>query len=239
MSTFVLVHGAWHGEWCWDRVIPLLQDAGHRVLTFDLPGHGKDKTPLSKVTLKDYTDRLCSILDNESEQVILVGHSMGGIVITQTAEYRPEKIQLLVYVCAFLPTNGQTLFQILEDDRKESPPAAIISEDKTYLKLNDHLIKDVFYGECSESDFFEANGKIGLQPLLPFVTPIHITEDNFEKVPRVYIETIKDHAISIMCQREMYTRTPCRQIITLDTDHSPFFSQPEVLSSHLKSLVSE
>ncbi|WP_232698242.1 alpha/beta fold hydrolase [Brevibacillus daliensis] len=239
MSTFVLVHGAWHGEWCWDKIVPLLQDAGHRVLTFDLPGHGKDKTPPSEVTLKNYTDHLCSILDNESERVILVGHSMGGIVITQTAEYRPEKIQLLVYLCAFLPENEQTLLQILENDKKESPPAVVLSEDKTNLELKDDLIKDAFYGECSESDIFEAKGKLCVQPLLPFITPVRITEDHFEKVPRVYIETLKDNAISVICQREMYTKTPCRQIITLDTDHSPFFSQPEVLSSHLKNLVSE
>ncbi|MFD6442146.1 alpha/beta fold hydrolase [Peribacillus sp. NPDC060186] len=64
MSAYVLVHGAWHGGWCWDRIIPLLQDAGNRVLTLDLPGHGKDKTAPSKVTLKDYTDRLCRIISH-------------------------------------------------------------------------------------------------------------------------------------------------------------------------------
>jgi pimeloyl-ACP methyl ester carboxylesterase len=238
MSTFVLVHGAWHGEWCWDKMIPLLQDAGHRVLTLDLPGHGMNKTATSKVALQDYTDCLCSILDNESEQVILVGHSMGGIVITQTAEYRPEKIQLLVYLCAFLPQNGQTLLQILENDNNDSPLPIVISEDKTYLKLKEQFIKDSFYGECSENDAFEAKQKLCYQPLLPFVTPVRITEDNFGRIPRVYIETLKDNAISKRCQREMYTRTPCRYIITMDTDHSPFISQPEVLSSHLIYLTS-
>jgi pimeloyl-ACP methyl ester carboxylesterase len=167
----------------------LLQDAEHRVLTFDLPGHGKDKTLPSEVTLKNYTDRLCSILDNESEKVILVGHFIGGIVITQTAEYRPEKIQLLVYICAFLPANEQTLLQM--------PPTVVLSEDKTYLELKDDLIKDAFYGECSESDIFEAKVKLCVQPLLPFITPVHITEDHFEKVPRVYIETLKDSAMLI------------------------------------------
>ncbi|MFB7639525.1 alpha/beta fold hydrolase [Peribacillus butanolivorans] len=165
-----------------------------------------------------------------------MGHSMGGIVITQTAEYRPGKIQLLVYLCAFLPADEQTLLQILENDKKDLPPTVIISEDKTYLKLKDHLIKDAFYGDCSESDIFEAKEKLCFQPLLPFITPVHKTEDNFGRVPRVYIETLKDNAISIRCQREMYTRTACKQIITMDTDHSPFFSQPEVLSSHLKNL---
>jgi pimeloyl-ACP methyl ester carboxylesterase len=214
----------------------LLQDAGHRVLTLDLPGHGKDQTPPSKITLKDYVDHLCSILDNEPEQVILVGHSMGGIVITQTAEYRPEKIQLLVYLCAFLPSNGQSLVQILENDKKDSPSAVIISKDKTYLELKEPLIKDAFYGECSERDVFKAKEKLCSQPLLPFITPVQITEDKFGKIPRVYIETLKDNAISIGCQREMYAKTPCRQVITMDTDHSPFFSQPEILVSHLKNL---
>jgi pimeloyl-ACP methyl ester carboxylesterase len=236
MSTYVLVHGAWHGEWCWDRIIPLLQDAGHRVITLDLPGHGKDKTPPSEVTLKHYTDSLCEILDKESERVILVGHSMGGLVITQTAEYCPEKIQLRVYVCAFLPTNEQTLLQILENDKKDIPPAVIINEDKTLLKLKDHLINDTFYGECSENDILEAKEKLCLQPSRPFITPARITEHNFGRVPRVYIETLKDNAISIRCQREMYTKTPCRQVITMDTDHSPFFSQLGVLFSHLKNL---
>ncbi|GAA0135149.1 alpha/beta hydrolase [Paenibacillus sp. YSY-4.3] len=239
MSTFVLVHGAWHGGWCWDKIVPLLREAGHRVLTIDLPGHGMDIAATSKVTLQDYTDHLCSVLDNESEPVILVGHSMGGLVVTQTAEYRPEKIQLLVYVCAFLPENGQTLLQILEKDNKESPLPIIKGEDNTYLKLNEQFVKDAFFGECSENDAFEAIQKLCLQPLLPFATPVRTTEDNFGRIPRVYIETLKDNALSTRCQRKMYTRTPCRSIITMDTDHSPFLSQPEVLSSHLNNLAEQ
>src|SRR5207249_4376121 len=92
-----------------------------------------------------------------------------------------------------------------------------------------------FMGNAQKLTFLRQMEKLAYNHYY-LLTHIHITEDNFEKVPRVYIETLKDNAISIMCQREMYTRTPCRQIITLDTDHSPFFSQPEVLSSHLKKL---
>ncbi|MNJ53546.1 Pyrethroid hydrolase [compost metagenome] len=145
---------------------------------------------------------------------------------------------MLVYLCAFLPENGQTLLQILEKDNKESPLPIIKSEDNTYLKLNEQFVKEAFYGECSENDVFEAKQKLCFQPLLPF-PPVRITEDNFGRIPRAYIETLKDNALSTRYQREMYTRTPCRHIITMDTDHSPFLSQPEVLSSHLKNLAEQ
>ena len=91
MATYVLVHGAWHGAWCWFKVIPLLEKRGHKVVALDLPSHGRDKTPTSSVTLQSYADRVCQTLDECSEPVVLVGHSMGGVVITQAAEQRPKK----------------------------------------------------------------------------------------------------------------------------------------------------
>ena len=86
MSTYVLVHVSWGGAWCWDRVAPLLEQAGHHVVAFDLPAHGEDTTPVEQVTLASYTDRVVAVLDAQSEPVILVGHSHGGVVITQVAE---------------------------------------------------------------------------------------------------------------------------------------------------------
>ena len=86
MSTYVLVHGAWHGAWCWYKLTPLLQKLGHTVLTPDLPSHGIDKTPTAAITLKDYSLRVCEVLDSCPEPVILVGHSMGGVVITEAAQ---------------------------------------------------------------------------------------------------------------------------------------------------------
>ena len=85
MSTSILVHGAWHGSWCWDKVVPLLEQADHQVQALDLPGHGQDKTPLREVTLATYTNCVCEALDAQTEPVILVGHSPGGLAITQAA----------------------------------------------------------------------------------------------------------------------------------------------------------
>src|SRR5688572_25619526 len=116
MSTYVMIHGAWHGGWCWDKVRRRLEDAGHRVVTPDLPGHGDDRTETAAVTLDAYAGRVCEALDAQAEPVILVGHSMGGVIITAAAERRPEKVRALVYLCAFLPGDGDTLMALANQD---------------------------------------------------------------------------------------------------------------------------
>ena len=78
MSTYVLIHGAFHGGWCWDKVVPLLEAAGHKVVAPDLPSHGRDDTPIAEVTLDTYARRACEVAAAQSEPVIIVGHSMGG-----------------------------------------------------------------------------------------------------------------------------------------------------------------
>jgi alpha-beta hydrolase superfamily lysophospholipase len=83
MSSFVFVHGAWHGAWCWSKVVSLLEGTGHRAIALDLPGHGRDDTPITQVTFEAYCNKLREILEAQTEPVILVGHSMGGRVITR------------------------------------------------------------------------------------------------------------------------------------------------------------
>lgn len=108
------------GGWCWRKVAPLLEAAGHTVLAPDLPGHGDDRTPTATVTQKSYTDRICQIAAAQAEPVILLGHSMGGIAITQAAENCTDKIKALVYMCAFLPRNGDSLMTWATQDRESA-----------------------------------------------------------------------------------------------------------------------
>ena len=114
MATFVLIHGAGHGGWCWDKVKPILEKNGHTVVAPDLPGHGQDKTPIADVSLAAYAERVCEILDQQSEKVILVGHSLGGLTVTQAAEQRPDNIELMVYLTAFLLKDGESRMSIRE-----------------------------------------------------------------------------------------------------------------------------
>jgi len=237
MSTYVLIHGAWHGGWCWDKVVPLLEKEGHKVEAPNLPGHGNDKVPIPEISLQAYADRVCQILDSQPEPVILVGHSMGGVVITQTAEYRPGKIKTLVYLTAFLLQKGEFLLQHAEGDKEALVlPNLIMAEDQSYATVKEEALKEVFYGDCSDEDVRRAKSLLVAQAAAPFATPVNTTEEKFGRVPRVYISCLRDKAISPAVQEKMYTALPCEKVISMDTSHSPFFSAPEELAGHLLSL---
>lgn len=241
MSNYVFIHGGWEGSWCWDKVVPLLKQAGHQVESLDLPGHGQDRTPIREITLAAYTKRVFETLDAQVEPVILVGHSSGGIVITQVAEERPEKIQTLVYLSAFLLQNGESLFQVFSLDTDTLLlPNLIVNEEQGYVKFKEEaLLKEVFYADCSEEDVARARLLLVPQePLAPIATPVNTTVENFSRVPRVYIECLRDRALSPSIQKKMHTALPCKQIISMETSHSPFFSAPEELVRHLISLES-
>ncbi|MEH2464727.1 alpha/beta fold hydrolase [Nostoc sp.] len=237
MSTYILIHGAWQGGWCWNKVATLLEQAGHNVIAPDLPSHGNDQTPISEVTLQSYVDRVYEILKTQAEPVILVGHSMGGIVITQAAEYYPDKIEKLVYVCAFLPRNGESLMDWAQPDSEALVlPNAIVSEDRSYLTFKDEAIEDTFYGDCFAQDVAKSKSLLCPQALAPLQTPVNTTAANFGRVPRVYIECLQDRAISISVQRQMQAALPCHLAMAMDTSHSPFLSHPKVLVNNLSSL---
>jgi pimeloyl-ACP methyl ester carboxylesterase len=219
-------------------VTPLLEAAGHSVIAVDLPAHGDDTTPPGDCTLDSYVQRVTEAIDAQSEPVVLVGHSMGGMVITQTAEERPESIERLVYLCAFLLRDGESVGGINEHNLGTALTGNwdVDGEGKS-LVLNLVGAREAFYGRCAEEDAEQALALLGPDPLAPIMTPVRTTDANFGRVPRVYIECLEDRAVVPALQKQMYTALPCEKVITMDTDHSPFYSAPSELADHLLSLV--
>ena len=235
MSTFILIHGAWHGRWCWDELIPLLEAGKHKVVAIDLPGSGDDPTPPGDVSLAAYCDAVVHTVCSQGEPVVLVGHSMGGLVITQVAELVPERVAALVYVAAFLPDNGQSLKQLADQG---APLSLEYSADGLTAIIPPQSASDTLFADVHLDICKSAVAKLRPQALAPLGTPVETTPERFGSVPRHYVECIRDRAIPIEAQRKMAAVNTCVSIQSLETGHSPFLSAPAQLANALLNTTS-
>ena len=235
-KTFLLIHGAWHGAWCWHKLIPLLEAGGSRVIAPDLPSMGADTTPAAVITLDYWTQFVARILEREREPVILVAHSRGGIIASQVAELAPARIRHLVYLAAYLLPSGAKLADAAREDAGSLIAANMIpAASGLTCTVRAPAIRETFYGSCSDEDFEFARSRLTPEPLKPLVTPLQLSAAQFGQVPRAYVETTQDRVISLESQRRMQAALPCAPVFTLESDHSPFLSQPEALGRILIS----
>jgi pimeloyl-ACP methyl ester carboxylesterase len=238
MATFILVHGSWHGGWCWKSVAMLLAGAGHRVHAPDLAGLGADSTDLATISLAHWRDQIVEIVDAASEPVMLVGHSRAGIVVSEVAEARPDRIARLVYLAAFLLRDGESISRTMRADGSSLIlPNLIVFEDGISSIVRGEALGETFYGDCTAEEVAEAAGQLRPEPALPNRTPVHVTAERFGRVPRAYIATTLDRAVPPALQQRMYTALPCDPVIAMDTAHSPFISAPASLAFHLAMLA--
>ena len=201
MANFLLIHGAMGGAWCWERVIPGLQAAGHRASAIDLPGQGADTTPLPEITLYRYADKVCDTLDGMDGPVVLTGHSMGGMVITQAASQRPDKLAGLIYVAAFLPQPGQSLIEIthLPEAAGDSVQANLVVEgDPPVSTMPPEAAPEALYHCCTQEQIDWALPQRASQPVIPFTNPFTPPDGDtsaFDALPRGYVTCLQDRAI--------------------------------------------
>lgn len=226
MTNFVLVHGAFHGSWCWSRTINDLDEAGHTVVTPDLPGAGDDQTSLEKVTLESATERVVDALRGLDGPAVLVGHSMGGVVITQAAAQAPELVSRLVYVTAFRPMDGESLLDLtnLPEGAGDGVQTNITVEGEPAIASFDLTqASNVFYNDLPQDVAQTATARLDPQPLAVFATPVRLKDAALP--PQEYIVCSQDRAIMPALQRLMAERQSA-VVHELDSGHSPFFSRP-------------
>lgn len=226
--TFVLVHGAWHGGWCWARISARLQAAGHRVLTPTLTGHGERAHLLTpEVGLETYIQDIIATLETAGVTgAILVGHSLAGVPITGAADRAPERITHLVYLDAALPQDGESVFsryapEIVAERRRlaqetsrgltlPAPPpesfGVTAQEDAAWLKR--HLRPEPFRGFedrlCLRHPF--GNGRkityiACVKPPYPPAAPAH---DHASRQPGwQYLELAAPHDAMVVAPAEL------------------------------------
>lgn len=240
MATFVLVHGAYHGAWCWERLRRRLELAGHRVFADDLPGHGDNPDP-ARMTLANYADATAALVGGLAANgggVHLVGHSMAGAVIAETAERVPDAIAGLVFLTAYLPAAGQSVADLARMDEQVKIDARRVDLDGVPgLELDVDVLRRHFYHDATDDQFDWALRRIQPQAIAPFTTPVATTPERFGRVPRAYIHCEKDQAIGLFLQRRMEAALPCAPVERLSAGHSPFVTDVDALAAALHAIA--
>ncbi|KAL1819940.1 hypothetical protein DCAR_0416245 [Daucus carota subsp. sativus] len=237
---FVLIHGISGGAWCWYKIKSLLENSGYRVSCIDLKCSGIDPSDANKILcFDDYNKPLMDFMAAlpENDQVILVGHSAGGLSVTAATHKFAEKISLAVYVAATMLQHGYMTPQDLKDgvpdlsdfgdafdlefeSGKDQPPTSALLKKELQRKIAHHMSPD------EDSTLAAMLSRPG--PIQALLSAKFAEEDEHVtcEVPRIYIKTTYDRVIKPEQQDAMIKRWPPSEVYALESDHSPFFSTP-------------
>lgn len=277
--AFVLVHGAWHSHATWTELTPELEAAGHAVVAIDLPGaganaavpasfgqrpldpeaFGTEPSPNAAVTQAERTEAaIAAVRDAAGKgngQVVLVGHSLGGLTISPVAERIPDELAAVVYLTAFLLPNGMVAGEMIGHEimaSAEVPPLFMADPDVVgALRMDtastdpDYLaaVRSAFYADLTDERFATALTRLHCdEPAAVAAVPSDVTAERFGTVDRHYIRCADDRAIVAEGQDLMVSLTDeslgsTTTVHRMATSHSPFYSDPAGLAAVLTSIA--
>jgi pimeloyl-ACP methyl ester carboxylesterase len=234
-DTFVIVHGAFQDSSVWNDVKTQLQKSGDEVILVNLPGRKSANSAVDAASSASYSKTIIEAV-GDRQNIILVGHSFGGIQISNVAEMIPEKIKALIYVAAYLPASGDSLQTLSAQDKNNK------FTQKNFLLAADYKTADVlqsdreliFCNDCNTDAKQKLAASFTLEPLAPMTEGAKISAEKFGKVKKVYVYTTIDNAVSYPLQTQMTAKTKVDKTFSMKTGHCPFLSQPKQLAKILR-----
>ncbi|WP_410622083.1 alpha/beta fold hydrolase [Amycolatopsis sp. cmx-8-4] len=228
MTTFLLVHGAWHSGRSWDRVVPLLEAAGHRAFAPSLTGYG-DKAHLlaPDVGLGTHVDDIAGLIEDERlDDVVLVGHSYAGMVVSGVANRVPERIAHLVYLDAMVPEDGETAIDVMPIS-KQLVDAAV---DGWRVPPLPELPPPLgLFGVTDPDDVAWLRSMLSDQPVRCLTEPVRLDDPAVRAIPRTHIHCVAGRPEGI-------TRRPVpagERVRELQTGHDCMITMPAELAGLL------
>lgn len=242
--AFLLLHGAWAGQWVWDLVAPQLRAAGHLVVTPDLPG-GSPSADAAAVSVDDMVNHALAALPQAGGPWIVVGHSGGGIVATMVAEAMatklPGSIVGLVYLAGMMLPSGMDFPQACRIAGSIPPqgiePFLQPTPDGRATWVPPEAAAEIFFHCADEGDARAAANRLCPQLDTSWMIVPRWTEGGAGTVPRLYVEALQDRSVPISVQRTMQRLVPGARIASLDTDHAPQLSCPDRLANILREFA--
>jgi pimeloyl-ACP methyl ester carboxylesterase len=239
----VLVHGAWQGSWGWSKLLPFLAQRGWQADALDLPGNGVDATAAADVSLERYVEHVANAAARHAEPVVLVGHSGGGVVISQVAEAIPDRVACLVYLAGMMLPSGVGFADIIKRLVPADPEAAgiarhlIWSGDRLSSTVPPDAAIEIFYQDCDPAEARWAASRLTPQPERGRAVCPSLTAERYGRVPRIYVEATRDCAVVPAAQALMQELSPGARRMVMETGHAPQLAQPETLAARLDDTI--
>jgi len=241
-TPIILIHGAFHTGQCWDLLAPRLVERGLEPHPVTLSGHRGNPRAPSEVTMEVWGDDAIKRAEAIGRPCLLLGHSMGGKVISAAAERRPELFSGVIWLTAFAVPYGRTDAHvgptIITPKMMEALGALEKQPDGSAL-FPTAMANEVFYNTCTPEIQAFAHQRFSPQPLGAMYEPFETSEARLGSVAKHYIECLQDAAVTIEGQRIQQSYMDFRSVHTLDTDHSPFYCQPAALADAIAAIAAD
>ena len=229
---FVLIHGAWHGGWCWEGLIKELEQAGHTAEAPTMPGHHKDDER-GNIQFSDYVDTIVHVLQQQPEPVVLVGHSSAGFLLQSAAPKVPDNIAQLIFLNAFLLPDGKCQFDLVPPETSEGMTAAAkASPDNCVPVLEDFVRNALMAGESIEIQDTLIQQLVP-QPLALFTTAVATQDFNQLSIPKSVVFCKGDVSLPPGAYLGMAQGLGEHTLIEVDGSHETLFTNPAVVAQGL------
>jgi len=228
MANFVLVHGAWHGGWCYRDTAAALRDAGHQVFTPTHTGVGERAHLASEsITLETHVRDVAGCIEAEElNDVILCGHSYGGMVITQLADRIPDKLRALVYLDAFVPDHGDSLISLLNTALAPDVAEQFIGGFRGAAQEGGSGMMQPIPAEM-----------FGIQALATFEMPVLLSDNAPSVDTKVYILADNWDPSPFRYFADKYSSDASWQVVKMPSSHDVMVDMPEQLAAELLKLA--
>jgi len=236
VREFVLLHGGLHGAWCWEALVPKLEHLGVRVFTFDLPGHGEDRTPRETVTFESYVAKVNRFIERENlDGFSLVGHSLAGIVLPEVMAANRERVREAVYIAAFILDAGERTIDLVDEERRPDYYRLAEESGDGTLSVPWERARERFFNDLDEDAARAAYARLTPQPLAPYLTPARHGAREFAAISR-YVVCLRDVNFPPQVAREWAAKVG-GGVQEIDSGHDPMLSRPAELARLLAGLA--
>jgi len=237
MTThFVLLHGAWHGGWCWEGVIEELKKAGHTAEAPTMPGHSPEDDR-SQIQFEDYVDEIVGVLDRQQKPVVLVGHSSAGFLMQVAASKASGNIAQLIFHNAFILPDGKSQFDLVPPEVAEGMTMAAKASADNCVPVDEGFVRNMLMGEEPVEKQDALISRLVPQPIAIFTTPVDTKDFDSLKIPKTVLFCRDDVSLPPGAYLGMAQGLGPHNLIEMDGGHETLFTNPAaIVEGLLKAL---